>query len=321
MTGRLSLALASMAMVALFAAQAQAAIVAEWLLDDPGPIILGSTVATDTVNGFNGEYRDSSFFASGAAESVTGHTGVPNSAIHFNKDAYVYIDAPRDPNDTCGQGDPCGGIIGYDPDSSMVELWFKLHVNSTATFYEESLPGGGGGEILLRPTTGVGGIEYQIEPFDGSGDDVMDTSNVPTVNVPGGLNQEQWYYAAGVLVAPKFELDANGDPVLDANGDPIVVELGSDHVYLYDGTQVFSDSRDRTAAFFNPFGGADSALDKATLNSGVVGGDVTLDDVRVFDEAFDPQSFLFLELGIPEPSSLALLALGGLLLTRRRQHI
>ena len=54
---------------------------------------------------------------------------------------------------------------------------------------------------------------------------------------------------------------------------------------------------------------------------GMGGADVTLDDITVFDDAFDPQSFLFQELGIPEPASLTVLALGGLLLTRRRQRV
>ena len=309
MANRWSLALTSMAVLVLCAAQAQAAILAQWLLDEQD-ITLGSTVATDSVNGFDGEYKDGSFFASGAAESVTGHTGVPNSAVHFNKDAYVYINAPRDPNDTCGKGDPCGGILGYDPDSSMVELWFMLHVNSTAPFYAESLAGTAGAEIILRPSMATQGMEYLLEPFDGSGDNVLDISGVPTVNLSNGLNTGQWYYAAGVLVAPTYA----------ENGD--LIELGSDQVYLWDGTQVFSDSRDRTAAFFNPFGGEASAINSVALNGvGMGGADVTLDDIRVFDEAFDPQSFLFQELGIPEPASLTVLALGGLLLTRRKRRV
>ena len=49
------------------------------------------------------------------------------------------------------------------------------------------------------------------------------------------------------------------------------------------------------------------------------GGDYTIDNVRIFDLAFDPNSDLVQVFGIPEPSSLAVLVLGGLLLTRRRR--
>ena len=45
----------------------------------------------------------------------------------------------------------------------------------------------------------------------------------------------------------------------------------------------------------------------------------TLDDVTLYDEPFDEKSFLVQVLGIPEPTSLAVLGLGGLLLTRRRR--
>ena len=45
----------------------------------------------------------------------------------------------------------------------------------------------------------------------------------------------------------------------------------------------------------------------------------TLDDVTLYDEPFDENSFLAQVLGIPEPTSLALLGLGGLLLVKRRR--
>ena len=45
----------------------------------------------------------------------------------------------------------------------------------------------------------------------------------------------------------------------------------------------------------------------------------TFDDVTLYDEPFDENSFLAQVLGIPEPTSLALLGLGGLLLAKRRR--
>ena len=48
-------------------------------------------------------------------------------------------------------------------------------------------------------------------------------------------------------------------------------------------------------------------------------GNVTLDEVKVFDMMNDPNSFLVTVLGLPDPTSLAMLGLGALLLARRRR--
>ena len=87
MHGKTSLAVASMAVVAMFATPVQAAIVAQWHLDED-PIALDSTIAADTTASHPGQYLDASFFATGAASSVTGHDGTPHSAVQFNKDAF-----------------------------------------------------------------------------------------------------------------------------------------------------------------------------------------------------------------------------------------
>ena len=47
----------------------------------------------------------------------------------------------------------------------------------------------------------------------------------------------------------------------------------------------------------------------------------TFDDVTLYDEPFDENSFLVQVLGIPKPTSLAFLGLDGLLLARLKQHI
>ena len=66
------------------------------------------------------------------------------------------------------------------------------------------------------------------------------------------------------------------------------------------------------------------AIERAIISGGGSGGGHTnavMDEVKVFDQMFDPNSYLVSVLGIPEPSSVAVLGLGGLLLARRRQHI
>lgn len=50
-------------------------------------------------------------------------------------------------------------------------------------------------------------------------------------------------------------------------------------------------------------------------------GNWALDNFTIYDQPFDLNSYLVQELGIPELTSLAVLALGGLLLTRRRQRM
>ena len=94
----MGLALASLAAVASLATPVQAALIAEWRLDE-NPITTDVTVAIDTTGNWNGIYKDSSFFGASDAVSVTGHDGVENSAVKFNKDQYIEIATPLDPND------------------------------------------------------------------------------------------------------------------------------------------------------------------------------------------------------------------------------
>ena len=52
-----------MALIAVVSTPVQAALVAEWLLDEPDPITFDSTVAVDTTGSWNDVYKDGSFFA------------------------------------------------------------------------------------------------------------------------------------------------------------------------------------------------------------------------------------------------------------------
>ena len=122
---RSGLTLASIA-VALFAANAQAAIVAQWLLDEQG--ISDGTFATDTTGNWNGVYTDGSFFGSGTFTSVTGHEGTPNSAVAFNKDTFIQVDAAPDPNDP----NDAGGILTNNDlgtNGWPLEFWMRPDQN------------------------------------------------------------------------------------------------------------------------------------------------------------------------------------------------
>ena len=112
---------------------------------------------------------------------------------------------------------------------------------------------------------------------------------------------DQWYYVAGVI-------------------DPDVTETIS--MYLSDGVTLF-----RSDSVFRDAGYATQNIKQRNggYDLGVVlfGGSrlQTFDDVTLYDEPFDDNSFLVQVLGIPEPTSLAFLGLDGLLLARHRQHI
>ena len=163
MASRLSLALASMA-VALFAANAQAALIAQWLLDE-NPITTDVTVASDTTGNWNGTYKDSAFFGAGDAISVTGHDGVPNSAVQFTKDQFVEIATPLDPNDP----NVVGGIIPRDPSGFMYEMWFRLDGQATGSLFSENNPGSDGPNLITEFTGGGTCLADRIRPGWGVG--------------------------------------------------------------------------------------------------------------------------------------------------------
>ena len=305
MHGKMSLALASMAVVALLAANAQAAIIAQWLLDEDS-IARDVTIAADTTGNYDGTYHDGAFFGQSDPSSVTGHDGTPNSAVQFTKDQYVEILAPADPNDPSD----IGGILMKTPDF-MVDLWFRppLGVNNL-TLFSESLGGSAGPVVTIEANISqnllFNPIGCCVDPNSaGQGD-----PPAPQIQPTGGWD-DQWYYVAGVVKAA--ELDVDGD----------VVKLGSGNLYVYDGTTVFSDSlpweHDRFRNAFPPL-----TIDRVRLNNCPICGssnEVILDDVTFYNQAWDSQSFLAQELGIPEPASLTVLGFGGLLLAKRRQRV
>ena len=292
MHGKTSLALASMAVVAMFATPVQAAIVAQWLLDE-NPIALDSTVAADTTANHPGQYLDASFFATGAASSVTGHDGTPNSAVQFNKDAFVEVNVPPDdPNDLNSNG----GLLARDPDGFMIELWFRMDENFAGGFYSENLDGSGG------PTITFGFTALPKLDFTVISENFWHLEDMPAVDEPAsGWNNEKWYYVAGVM-------------------DPI--DEKKTWIYLADGAGLIdSDSRFRDEPYTNRFRGGGRYDDRVRLNGNYVtsGKAISVDDVTVYDQPFDPNSYLVQVLGIPEPTSLAILGISTLLLARRRQ--
>ena len=282
MASRSSLTLASM-VIALFAANAQAAIVAQWLLDEQG--ISDGTVATDTTGNWNGVYIDGSFFATGTFTSVTGHDGIPNSAVAFNKDAFIQVDTPPDPNDP---NDPGGILTNNDLGTNgwHVEFWMRPDANFFKhTVWSENRPSGAGPVLLMQTRGDIGDPNtlYLNDFIEGA-----------KAGPPGGFQTEQWYYVAGVF-------------------DPLGTQ--TINIYISDGTTIWSDTSTRTEARVI------SLTDRFRLNGNFVelGVALALDNFTIYDTPFDPNSELIQLFGVPEPTSLAMLGLGGLLLARRRQ--
>ena len=183
MDHRSSFALASMT-VALFAANTQAALEAHWSLDE-NPITPDVATAADATGNWDGVYKDASFFGEGDPISVTGHTGLPNTAVRFGKNKFVVIETPRDSNDPTHFGGITAPLGEF-----MIEYWFQLHPGGSVEF-SECIPAGGPVLILGGGTTSV---QFRALRW---------TDSVVDITPPDGLDIDQWYYIAGPYVPPR----------------------------------------------------------------------------------------------------------------------
>ena len=338
MPGRMILALASMmAVVCLVSVPGQAALIHHWALDDV-PSAEGDTLI-DSIGGRNATIAADGYFG-GDVQSTTGREGVADTAVQFHNynstrttfGEHLYSVDPNDPDDPFNIVETAnynGGILGHLGDFT-IDLWFRLD-QLRGGFWSESItaraPGsstGTGGDVTGMTIKPDNNLWFQMWSAV-EGDPEQPAAPPP----PGGWVTDRWYYAAGVYEPPILERDANGDVLW---GDPYpnkplglpvnTIETGLVSVYVWDGTILSSDSA--VADSILVYGDAGNAydVDNFRLRGGYccgVGGVTALDDFSIYDIAFDPNSFLVSVLGIPEPSSLAVLGIGGLLLARRRR--
>lgn len=178
-------------------------------------------------------------------------------------------------------------------------MWIRLDGLIAGSQFSENNPGSDGPVVTMEMLGG------ELASLIGSGPDGasgwggdVEGSVVPRISPPEGFDFEQWYYVAVVL-------------------DP---DNGNNYIYLSDGTEVWSHSQARNTGFIGAWSAESAVVDRVRINGNYVtgGGDYTIDNFRIFDLAFDPNSELVEVFGIPEPSSVLLLCLGSLLLTKRR---
>ena len=350
MPGRMILALASMmAVVCLVSVPGQAALIHDWALDDV-PSAEGDTLI-DSIGGRNATIAADGYFG-GDVQSTIGREGVADTAVQFHNynstrttfGEHLYSVDPNDPDDPFNIVETAnynGGILGHLGDFT-IDLWFRLD-QLRGGFWSESItaraPGsstGTGGDVTGMTIKPDNNLWFQMWSAV-EGDPEQPAAPPP----PGGWVTDRWYYAAGVYEPPILERDANGDVVwldkLDENGDPILdeegnpvphvtrpanlIEYGLVSIYLWDGTNLTSDSAAANSILVYGDAGNAYDVDNFRINGTYFGNSPkAIDDLSIFNKAFDEESFLFQELGIPEPSSLAVLALGGLLLARRKRH-
>ena len=144
------------------------------------------TTAADATGNWDGVYKDASFFGEGDPIFVTGHTGLPNTAVRFGKNQFVVIDTPRDPNDPTHFGGIAAPLGEF-----MIEYWFQLHPGGGIEF-SENLPVASGPVLILGGGTTT--VEFRVLRW---------TDAVVDITPPGGLDIDQWYYIAGPYVPPR----------------------------------------------------------------------------------------------------------------------
>ena len=313
-------ALASVAVLAAFAVPAQANTLAHWALDEGSSNgeEVTDLVGVDETGTYPGTYMGGLF---GGAESATGITGVPSTAVDFGTAGYLEIFAewdPNDPNDT-------GGIASRHADHFQIEYFINWNGNPTGQAYSENISGVGGPVLMTQfghtPSSPTD-LDFLVSPWIVEAYPLI----TPSVEPTGGFDAGEWYYISGQFKDPDWD---------DSNGTPVLIEAGVTELYVAEnplsGTPtVYSLSLVKgidpsgTFARTDYLGGDTQGVERVIISGHGAGGGRTnavIDEVKVFDQMFDPNSYLVSVLGIPEPSSVAVLGLGGLLLARRRQHL
>lgn len=349
MAARLGLWIACFGIVSLLSTPAQAALLHRWLLDD-SPSDIGDTLVDSAGN------RDMTVqggFFGADVTGTTGYDGVANSAVQFHnynssRKSYAdfrYSTDPNDPDDPftiVEPANPNGGIMGHLGDWT-VEYWLRMdqtankHQPWSEDIYNLAGTSSGGPVLGAQFQAGTGDLWFLII-MAGDHDDpnILPGAGDAMAQPPGGEGFEtgKWYYIAQVFEPAVIARDEDGNPIweeaVDENGDPYTavgypattIENGAEHLYIWDGTTLVSDSTTRDTIM--RYGFHDGwVIDNFRLAGNYVEGALELssmDDFSIFDQAFDPNSYLFRELGIPEPASLAILGLGSFFMIRRRSR-
>jgi hypothetical protein len=274
--------------LAATAINAQGALIAHYTLDETS----GTTTADSSGNALNGTVSGGAIGAVGAIQSTTGISG---NAYSFSGTTAQRVDA-----DFAKWGD-----LNLNP-GYTVSLWLKWTVpGANNRSVAVSLAADGGGVNDRYADLGVGTSTGANVNADGSGYarhrgtlTTVDTDPLKADDPPnGGFDDGTWHLLTGVFTNTGVTVYFDGNQVDSATGN------GGD--IAFDALTLGLLQRPGGQTDVDPFEGA-------------------IDDVQIYDQALTLSEIgtLFANPGqtIPEPSSTALLGLGGLALVLRRRR-
>ena len=264
-------------------------------------------MAIDETGNYNGVYQATYFGVTPTA--ATGIDGVTNTAVDFGAQAppmlAVYPPDPNNPSSTGG--------IAVEHKNFTIEHWIRFNANPGhgTALWGSNAPGAIGPlhEASFGMEAGELRLMWRLSHWKPPSEVLTDGTspggtedNIARIGFPDGFETGLWYYIAYVVVSPTEES-----------------AIGTQNLYIYDGTTVFVDEKLRDAAFVDP----GYTVESFSIGGIAVGNRVNavFDEFKIFDEAFDPNSFLVQEFNIPEPTSLAMLGISTLLLAQRRRKL
>jgi len=182
-----------------------------------------------------------------------------------------------------GDGDYILGAASpfdFEDATFTVAAWFKTTGNDQSIFSEMN-DENGGWALVVSPQ----GYIRLVMRSSGTGI----AYNAETASQ---YNDGKWYHAAAVVTTSTTDKNANS-AIIYVNGEPVSISEGKNYPYLSTNLKWRIGSASYGAQYFT--------------------GDI--DDVRIYNYGLDQQAIAEL---VPEPASLLLLSLGGILLRKRK---
>jgi hypothetical protein len=300
---------------------AQAAMVAQWSFENNlTDTATGGTAADDLVGMAmyppNGQYAPTAYQNAPVYQANAGIIGGGSAVRIGSHGTYTYLEGHEDHYPWADGYNPLTitGASYLTTTADSVDLDLQSGAFTLEGFFKADAIGGQGGlgefayTRLLTKWVGGGFTQnYHFTIHSGKLELIQKNSMGGAVTVASTSAvapvANKWFYVAAV---------GNGDDTIslyfyvkDINGNVIGGLVGTG---AYDGSMYNSTS---------PFwvGGREDIYNPITDNNGFIG---LADEVRIWDEAKDTTYLAARAAMIPEPATMAILALGGLLLRRKK---